>query len=440
MKALLSYVLYMIPGFIFTGLIVFIHELGHYGAAKLLGAQVEVLGFGFGPVIWSRKGRNTEFRISLIPFGGYCRIGGSEDLSVALENGSSQIAFSEKGSFFGISSWRKLLIFLAGPLTNLIIAFILMITVSAFPVERVSHKCVVAPLSSYPTLYESYPEQSGIESGDIILSSGDRVFLDWEDFTSWLKKEERGDVPLLVLRDGRETETVIKAFDIDGSTSYCIMNLEEPVIGRSESDEFSVGDRIIEANGVPIEWTTDINALNASSFTFTVVGEKGEREVKVDGKSFPFAWKAELRVSPDSDTPVSTGIEKTITLLKKTALAIAKLVSFRFSEALEVISGPFTSASTIGRISTLAFSTSTQSGFRTLLYLFSIVSISIAVGNMIPIPTFDGGQMLIAFAEIIRGKILKPKTYLFLHIFGMVAAWVIIILMNAWGIVEKLFL
>ena len=107
---------------------------------------------------------------------------------------------------------------------------------------------------------------------------------------------------------------------------------------------------------------------------------------------------------------------------------------------MEVISGPFTSAKNIGRISTLAFSESSRSGIRTFLYLLSIISISISIGNLIPVPTFDGGQMIITVAEMIVNRPLKPNTYLFLHISGMVIAWTLIIAMNAWGIVETLFL
>lgn len=437
MKDILSYLLYMIPGFLFTGLIVFIHELGHFFAARSLGAEVESLGFGFGPVLLTIKGRKTDFRISLIPFGGYCRIKGAEDLTVALENNRNTISNSEQGSFFAISPWRKFLIFLAGPLTNLLLAFLFMIAVSALPVERLSHKAIAAPASDYPSLFPDFPEVSGIEKGDLILSSGNTVFSDWEDFSAFLSSRSYSEVTLKVLRDEKEVETTIKSYDIGDNKSYGIVNLEEPIIGRSESPLFLEGDRVVSVNSIPIEYSYDIYEIEGDSFTFLLKNQDRERTVEWEGRSFPFAWKAELKIAPDSQTPISTGISKVLTLAKKTTLAIMKLLSFHFSEALEVISGPFTSASTMGRISTLAFATSSVSGIRTLLYLFAIVSISICIGNLIPVPTFDGGQMIICIAEMIVGRPLKPKTYLILHIGGFVFAWIIIILMNAWGLIEK---
>ena len=438
----LSALIYMIPGFIATGLVIFIHELGHYAAAKALGAEVEVLGFGIGPVVWRHYGRNTEFRISLIPFGGYCRIGGSEDLTVALENNNKTIGSSQKGSFFAIAPWRKFLIFLSGPLANVILAIALMTIVSSLPVERTSHSLFVAPVSAYPTLFEGdLPEVTSIRKGDRIISSGSREFIDWEDFSSFLKEMDGKDVPLRVERNGEVVDVIVVSHSTNSGTTYGICNLEESVIGRSESELFLPGDRIIQANGKSVEWSYDIYSLSSDSFVFLIQGEDGrERSVEWNSPSLPFAWKTELRVSPDSKTPFRTALEKTRDLASRTAAGIMKLLSFRFSEALEAISGPFTSASTIGRISTLAFSQSARSGIRTLFYLLSTVSISIAIGNMIPIPSFDGGQMLITFFEMAVRRPLKPKTYLFLHISGVVVAWAIIIMMNSWGIIEKLFL
>lgn len=437
---LLLYVLYLLIGLLATGVVLLLHELGHYIAAIILGAEVEVFGIGIGPVIWRHWGKKTEFRLSLIPFGGYCRLGGSEDLTVALSNKSKKINTAEKGSFFAISPWRKFLIFLSGPMTNFLLAFLLLAIVSAIPVKRISHGLIVAPISDYSSLYGIDTKQETIKKGDIIISSGDKKFIDWEDFSSWLSNHKGEDIELNILRNNKKTTVTISPTLLDSGYSYGIANLEEPVIGRSEDERIDVGDRLVEANGHRIEWTYDLYLLDADSFNLVFEGENGRKEVKMDGTSFPFAWKTDYRISPDSSTPFSTAFNKTIDLSKRTAAAIIKLLSFNFKEALEIISGPFTSAKNIGRISTLAFSESSRSGIRTLLYLLSIISISISIGNLIPIPTFDGGQMIITIAEMIVHRPLKPNTYLILHISGMVMAWALIIAMNAWGIVETLFL
>ena len=436
----LIYLLYLLIGLFATGLVLIIHELGHFIAARILGAEVEVFGIGMGPVLWRHWGKNTEFRLSLIPFGGYCRLGGSEDLSVALSNRSKKINSAGKGSFFAISPWRKFIIFLSGPFTNFLLTIILLSIVATIPVKRVSHSLIVSPISAYPQLFEGNINQDEIEKGDIILSSQERVFLDWEDFASWLQAQNGSDVELRINRDGKEMEVTIHSTPTDSGWSYGVANLEKPIVGRSEDPRVENGDILIKANGVPIEWTYDLYSIESDTYDLVFQGKDGLKYVRLEGNSFPFAWLTQYRVSPDSSTPISTAIKKTTELSKEIAAALIKLLSFNFNEALKVISGPFTSAKNIGHISTLAFSESNTSGIRTFLYLLSIISISISIGNLIPVPTFDGGQMLICISEIIVNRPLKPNTYLVLHISGMVVAWGLIIAMNAWGLVETLFL
>ena len=83
---MLIYLLYMIIGLIGIGIVLFLHELGHFIAARLMKVDVEVLSYGMGPRLFSFYGRTTEYRISLIPFGGYCRMKGSLDLMKALKD------------------------------------------------------------------------------------------------------------------------------------------------------------------------------------------------------------------------------------------------------------------------------------------------------------------------------------------------------------------
>ena len=77
---MLRYILYLFLGLLAIGFVVFLHELGHFAAARMLGVEVEVLSYGMGPKVFSIYGRKTEYRLSLFLFGGYCRMKGSIDL------------------------------------------------------------------------------------------------------------------------------------------------------------------------------------------------------------------------------------------------------------------------------------------------------------------------------------------------------------------------
>lgn len=441
MERLAGYALtlfYLLIGLLGTGIVIFIHELGHYAAAKMCHVSVEILSFGFGRPLFSHMGKNTEFRISLIPFGGYCRLGGSEDLSVALANNEKKISYAEQGSLFAIHPLKKLFIYAAGPVTNIILAYILFLIVAVIPVERVSNRAYVAPVSDYPSLFNLDIEQNGIQKGDEVISCDSIPVEDYEDLASSLSSRNGESVSLTLIRDGEEITCIVTPLQIDGTWAYGITNLVEPVIGRSESPLFTPGDRITAVNGKSVEWDLDILSIEGESFTFTLLGEDGStRTVTLDSPSFPFAFRSGLRVYRDTANPFGEAYERTSDFFLRTAKAIGKLMTLHIGEALKEISGPFSSASNMGRISTLAFRTSSSSGIRTVFYLLAIVSISICVGNLIPIPTFDGGQMLICTAEIIRRRPLRPRAYLILHITGLVLAWTIVIVMNSFSLLSS---
>lgn len=439
LKYLISF-LYLILGLFGTGIVIYIHELGHYICAKIMHVNVEVLSFGFGKCIYSHFGKNTEFRISIIPFGGYCTLGGSEDLSVALRNNKKRITYAEEGSIFAVNPFKKFMIYLSGPLMNLLLGFLLFLLTALIPVERVSNKAVISPISEYKSLFNVDIEQPEIKKGDIVLSLDGEDIIDWEDLSGKLEEKNGEDAILRVERDGVILDVRIQASIIDGNPVYGITNLIEPVIGRSESPLFSPGDRIIECNGKTIENNLDLLSIEADEYRIKLSRADGTTdEVKLSSSSFPFAFKSELRKSRESSSALKWAEDKTKDYFKRTFLAITKLMTLHIGEALQEISGPFSSAQNMGRISVLAFSTSSSSGVRTAFYLLAIVSISICVGNLIPIPTFDGGQMLICCAEMIYRRPLKPRAYLVLHIIGLVLAWTIVIVMNSFSFISSIF-
>ncbi len=436
----LFWLLYLLIGLIGTGIVIFIHELGHYIAARMCRVNVEILSFGFGPTLFSHMGKNTEFRISAIPFGGYCRLGGAEDLSVALANNAKKIKLAEEGSLFAINPFKKLFIYIAGPLTNLILAYLLFFFVALIPVERISNPPVVTPISEYKALFDVEIEQPELKKGDRVLNADGKEIKDYEELSQYLSTRNGESVEAVVLRNDEETTITLVPTLINGNYSYGITNLIESVIGRSEDERINTGDRIVECNGVKIENNLDLLSIDAEEYKLILLDENGERkEVTLSSSSFPFAFASNTRVSRETASPLSYSYEKTATFLERTTKAIMKLMMLQFSEALKEISGPFSSASNMGRISLLAFKTSSSSGVRTSLFLLAIVSISICIGNLIPIPNFDGGQMLISFAEIIYRRPLRPRAYLILHAIGLVLAWTIVIIMNSYSYIVKLF-
>lgn len=428
-------------GFLAIGLIVFLHEVGHYFAARFFKVDVDVLSYGMGPRVYSIYGRNTEFRISAFPFGGYCRMKGSIDLEKALRDEEDSILHKESGSYFAAAPMERFLIYLAGPLTNYLIAFILLFLASIIPVERISDKAYIAPVSAYPELFNVDIKQDAIRKGDLVLAVDGVEVEDYQEMRSLLPKN--GDeTSLQILRDGERLDIEIKPTMLDGSFSFGITLYQEPVIGNSSVSELKTGDRIIEVNGKKVFSTLDVYENGDDEVFHLLLDRNGERfTYTIASHLFPFSWRSEIVRRSDVPTSraFSYALRETNDFFVSTFRALAALVTLHVDDARKVITGPVNAASSIGSISTEAFSVSARSGVRTLLYLMAIVSISLSIGNILPIPTFDGGQMLICIAEMIRHGGLKARTYVHLQITGIVLALLIMLGMYYFDIKDFFF-
>ena len=409
---MLSHILFLVIGLLCIGLMLFLHELGHFIVARLFKVDVEVLSFGIGPRVVGYQGPRTEYRISAIPFGGYCRMSGSLDLTKALQDKATTLDRTEAGSYFSASPWRRFLIYLAGPLMNFLIAVILIAAASLIPVERLSDPAFVTPISEYPELFHQDIKQSGIHKGDMLLSSGEREFLDWQDAEIFLSSQEGAVIPVTVYRDGTVIETELIPQQTEDGWAYGIALLQRPVIGRTLSDDFQVDDVITAIDSTPVSWTYDIYAYD-----------------KIEDGVLPFAWQSGLRVSRDQVSPIPYAIGRSAEMFFSALSALGAFITFHFEEALEVLTGPIKAAESLGSITMAAFAESSSSGIRGVLRLLAIVSVSLSAGNSLPIPTFDGGQMLMAAVEAIRRKALSPRTYVLLQIAGMAAALLIMVMM-----------
>ncbi len=419
----------MIPGLLFIGLVIYIHELGHFIVSKLCKVDVDVLSYGIGPKVLSVRYKHTEFRLSAIPFGGYCRMKGSVDLTRALEKNAKTISITEKGSFFSVSPYLRFLIYLSGPLTNFILTFLLILLSASIPVEHLSNEAIITPVSEYIEVFNSEIKQENIRKGDIIITLDGKDIKDWEDAERILISKKGKELPVTVYRDGDLVYTKLVPQRDDSGYSYGVTNIQKPIIARSECSELLAGDTIIKANGKDIENTLDLYSLGTTNLDLVVLRDGNEVSVKLDYPYLPFAWYSSFRKYSQGGNIFSYAIKQTITLSKTTLKAFGALFTFNFKEARKVISSPTQVASSFTNISSLALKTSINSGIRTLFYLLAIVSISVCIGNILPIPTFDGGQMLICVFEMIKGRPLHPKSYLVLQLSGMIISWIIVSVM-----------
>ena len=167
-----------ILGFIFgiigLGVVILVHELGHYSAARSCGVEVETFSVGMGPKILSRKRGNTEWRISAIPFGGYCRMKGEEAFASAIAEKAETIP-REPGSFYGAKAWKRIIIAFSGPLANVLFAIVVFIVVSAVGTTSKTFGNRIVLQSSYGTGANAVSgllpaDAAGLRNGDTIVA------------------------------------------------------------------------------------------------------------------------------------------------------------------------------------------------------------------------------------------------------------------------------
>lgn len=146
-------ILKIIYGLIILGIIVFIHEMGHFLFAVFCGVKVEAFSIGMGPVLLHKKIKNVDWRLSLLPLGGYCSMKGEQDFAQSYENGDSKI-HAEPDSLYGVHPLKRALIAFAGPFFNLILTFIsfFIIALTGYSYWSASGKIKLAN--------ELYPENS----------------------------------------------------------------------------------------------------------------------------------------------------------------------------------------------------------------------------------------------------------------------------------------
>lgn len=412
------------------GLLVAIHEYGHYIVARALGVKVLRYSIGFGRVLWSRHSGadNTEYCLSAIPLGGYVKL---------LDERDCAVPFAELGrSFNRQSAGARIAILSAGPVANLLFA------VAAYTVMFIGGVPGMKPVVG-PVTAGSLAAGAGLREGDRIIAVGDRPVATWEGATLAMLDGmlANGTIrlevvagsgsdrsrPVAIRTAGRESELT------EPGQLFVKLGLKpwspepEAVIGEltpggpAEQAGFQVGDRIVLVDGRPIKtWTEWVKMIRSRpGETLDVSVRRGEvehrlmvavaREKSADGPigrigaavKLPEDLLAGMR-SEERYAPVEAlvrAVGKTWDMSSLTLRMIWRMLTGDVSP--KNISGPINIAQYAGVSATI--------GAAAFLSFLAIVSISLGVLNLLPIPMLDGGQIVYTIAETMKGGPLSER-------------------------------
>ncbi len=377
------------------GFLIFAHEAGHFIVAKLFRVRVLVFSFGFGQRLFGFKRGETDYRVSLIPLGGYVRMAGD----TPEENQPS-----DPGEFLSKPKWQRFLILLAGPFMNLLIAVAFVAAIS-----MVGTEALIEP----PILGEVAPgkpaAQAGLRVRDrIVAVNGDRI-TDFDDLRMVISMNAGRPLRIEYERNGiRYTTTMTPAREESQFGPVGRVGIGawiDPVVGRVEPGSPAAragvrgGDRIVAAAGQPISRLTQLNDIfgrvKGGPIPLEIVRNGLRIRVMLPAVNPTERESYRGLVPPTRIRKLSFGpaikdsLEQNWKSLKYTVISITRI--FKGEGSVKELSGPIT----IARVS----GTMLRQGFMPVLFLMAMISLQLGVMNLLPIPVLDGGHILVLLIE-----------------------------------------
>lgn len=383
---------------IVLGTLITIHELGHFLVAKACNVKVHKFAIGFGPKIWRKQGKETEYTLRLIPFGGFVQLEGEEERS------EDARAFNNKPIY------QRILIVAAGATINIIFALIIYFFVAQSANVYYGTKIASLPEASYEYI-------SGLRSGDVILKVDGKKMLVGYDITDIITKSKNDNLNFEILRDGEKKDIDVNIPISKKGMLGISYNVDKMIVGLVSSTPAATsglesGDIILEINNTQIENWQDISEIISrlpdSKVSIKVLRSNEEKTYDVETISTEGRfYKMEFEIiHPEGFSKAVYAFNEMFDYFGANIEGIISIFSGK-AENVEVM-GPVGIANQIA---------STQR-VRDFFYLMSAISLSLGIFNLLPVPALDGGKILLLIIEKIRRKPFSEKTEITVTMIG----------------------
>jgi regulator of sigma E protease len=438
----------IVYGLICLSIVVFVHEFGHFITAKLAGIEVERFSIGMGKRLFGFSLKGTDYCISLFPIGGYCKMKGEDAFMQAFGRGEATVG-KEKGSFFAAHPLKRIAVSFMGPLFNILFSIVALAIVWAvgFSYQVSSSRILLS--SEYPeldagdTMASPHPaDRAGLKSGDIILSIDGKATASYDVIQEIVYQNPEKSLKVMVDRNGERLElTMVPALDKKRAIGRIgIYAWDEPVVAEVEKGGpaalagLQPGDTITRIDGKPVASSLDVERALASgpaslalevlrsgqTKALTLNPAYAQKEGGPKRASVGFGYKRPSYHSPRLSLfgAIGKGFSETAKNLSLTLRSVGLL--FKKVDLTEALAGPARITYMMGSVAQSSFSQGISNGITSVFNLLSIISISLFLTNLLPIPILDGGMIIMFLIEMLRKKPLRPSTVYKMTMVGFV--------------------
>ncbi|MCX6537320.1 MAG: RIP metalloprotease RseP [Acidobacteria bacterium] len=415
-----------IVAFVFVlGVLVFVHELGHFLVARWLGVRVITFSIGFGPKLLKFRRNDIEYCISAFPLGGYVKMAG--------ENPDEPLS-GNPGEFLARSRWDRFRILVAGPVMNILLAVVLMWVVLAQGAQVPAFQD--APVVIGAVGAKSPAEKGGIKPGDRITKVGSQPVATWEEFYLAIGGRANREVPITLLREGRDTVITVTPV---GQTKMQIGDIGvlpnvHPSISTVERGEpaekagIKTGDVVMAANGETIVFSSQLSAtirkFPGVPMTLRVARDGSTLDIAVTPRRQGAIGVIGIRIQ-DEFRLVQPGVVGALGMSIDRNIQFSGLIArtlgglFTRETSPSQLMGPVAIAQLSGEYAALGW-------LATFTFMASL-SLNLGLINLLPIPILDGGHILIMAIESVARRDLSLKVKERMVMAGFVALMLLMV-------------
>ena len=386
---------------VLLGVLITIHELGHFIVAKLSKVKVNQFAIGFGPIIFQKETKETKYAIRLIPLGGFVSMEGEEGDS------------AETNSFAKAKMYKKILIVAAGVIVNIVFAIIVYFILSATSGVYISNEV--------GDLIDNYAAQKiGIQVNDKLIEVNDKKIKNKRDLDKIAKDFTSNNLEIKIERNGEILKYDLKPTEQKSISTGIYLGEKSKILvveknSTAEKAGILANDEIIKVNNLdvnsdPYKALELISSVTPEAESLNLTIKRNDEILNLDVKTnFVSSYYIGLIFKEAEDTLINRMINGTMETEKFVGSSILNLKQlFTGQVSVNQMMGPIGISEVVAK----------TDGVREFFEMLALISLSLGITNLLPIPALDGGKIVILLIEIVRKKPMKKENEINIQLLG----------------------